>query len=240
MLVIDTRCGRILADNARSMVSDPEFEWIREQAGADVDHLLIGSSLPWLMAHALHDIEAWNEHMCTKHDGHLLGRLSEKMRQGADMEHWSSFGESFRRLARLFADVGSAERAPATICVLSGDVHHAYVAEAKYPDQPQSRIYQLTCSPVHNEVPGFMKVGFRLGWSRVARALTHRWNRLFRVPAAPFEWVKLDGPYFDNQLATLTLDGRSAAMRLERTELGPDGPRMTQASEVDLTSAGRS
>jgi len=235
LLVIDTRCGRILADNHRSMVSDNEFDWIEEQTRADIDHLLIGSSLPWLMPHALHDIEAWNEHMCTKHDGHLLGRLAEKLRQGADMEHWSSFGESFRRLARLLAAVGSAERSPATICVLSGDVHHAYVAEARYPDPPDSKIYQLTCSPVHNEVPGFMKIGFRLGWSRAARAITARWTRLFRVPPAGFEWVKLDGPYFDNQLATLTLEGRSASVRLERTEVGPDGPRLCRASEVVLT-----
>ena len=80
-----------------------------------------------------------------------------------------------------------------------------------------------------------MKIGFRLGWSRAARAITARWTRLFRVPPAGFEWVKLDGPYFDNQLATLTLEGRSASVRLERTEVGPDGPRLCRASEVVLT-----
>jgi len=238
LLVIDTRCGRILADDHRSMVSAGEFEWIEEQARADVDHLVIGSSLPWLMAQALHDVEAWNEHMCTKYDGRLVGRLSEKFRQGADLEHWAAFGESFRRLARLFADIGSADGAPATICVLSGDVHHAYVAEARYPDRPRSKIYQLTCSPVHNMVPGFMKIGFRVGWSRLARSISRPLTRLFRVPAVPIDWVKLDGPYFDNQLATLTLSGRSASVRLEKTELGPDGPRLALASEVVLSADG--
>ncbi|MGI8694058.1 MAG: alkaline phosphatase D family protein [Geodermatophilaceae bacterium] len=234
LLVVDTRCGRILADDHRSMLSDNEFDWIEEQTRADFDHLLIGSSLPWLMAHALHDIEAWNEHMCTKYDGRLVGRWSEKFRQGADLEHWSSFGESFRRLAQMLAAIGSGDGSPATICVLSGDVHHAYVAEALYPDQPRSRIFQLTCSPVHNMVPGFMKIGFRLGWSRAARLITRRWTKLFRVPPVPMDWVKRDGPYFDNQLATLTLAGRAASMRLERTELGPDGPRLSRASDVVL------
>ncbi|MBA2390963.1 MAG: alkaline phosphatase family protein [Geodermatophilaceae bacterium] len=238
LLVIDTRCGRILADGARSMLSDHEFEWIEQQAGGDVDHLLIGSSLPWLMAHALHDVEAWNEHLCTTYDGRLVGRLSEKFRQGADMEHWGAFGASFRRLAGLFADVGSRDGSPATICVLSGDVHHAYVAEALYPDPPRSKVYQLTCSPVHNMVPGFMKIGFRVGWSRLARAISRRLTRLFRVAAVPIDWVKLDGPHFDNQLATLRLAGRSASVRFERTELGPDGPRLARASDVDLTNGG--
>ncbi|CAN5784920.1 alkaline phosphatase D family protein [soil metagenome] len=235
LLVIDTRCGRILADNHRSMVSNNEFDWIEQQAQGEVDHLLIGSSLSWLMAHALHDVEAWNEHLAAKYHGRRLGRLSEKFRQGADLEHWASFGESFRRLAALLADVGSTDQAPATICVLSGDVHHAYVAEARYPEQPRSRIYQLTCSPIHNMVPGFMKLGFRLGWSRAARAITSRWNRLFRVPRSPLDWVKVNGPLFENQLATIVLDGRSATVRLERTERTRDGARLALAGEVSLT-----
>ncbi len=238
LLVIDSRCGRILEGDHRSMISDREFEWIDDQARVDVDHLLVGSSLPWLMGRALHDIEAWNEHMCTKYDGTRRGRWSEKFRQGADMEHWAAFGESFRRLARLFAEIGSGPSAPATICVLSGDVHHAYVAEARYPDPPRSKVYQLTCSPVHNMVPPYMKVGFRLGWSRAARAITGGWSRASGVAEVPLDWVKRDGPYFDNQLATLTLNGRSASMRLERTVRGDDGPRLARVSELELTADG--
>ncbi len=233
LLVIDTRCGRILQDR-RAMVGDNEFDWIAEQAAADVDHLLIGSSLPWLMAHALHDAEAWNEALCTRFDGRLLGRAAEKFRQFADLEHWSSFDESFRRLSDLFADIGSREGAPATISVLSGDVHHAYVAEAHFPRELRSRVFQLTCSPVHNAVPGFMKIGFRLGWSRLARGLTRVVGRLFGVPALPVRWVKTVGPFFANQLATVTLSGRSAQFRLERTERAAAGPRLTGAADLAL------
>ena len=48
----------------RSMLSDAEFDWIEEQLTGDYDHLLIGTSLPWLLPRAFHDIEAWNELLC--------------------------------------------------------------------------------------------------------------------------------------------------------------------------------
>ncbi len=239
LLMIDSRCGRILDGEHRSMISDHEFEWLEQQAVGEIDHLLIGSSLPWLMGRALHDAEAWNEHLCTAYDGRLVGRLSERFRQVADMEHWAAFYQSFRRLGWMFASVGSGPQAPATICVLSGDVHHAYVARAKYPQPLSSRVYQLTCSPVHNEVPGYMKVGFRVGWSRAARAVTDRWARLFHVPPPPLDWEKVCGPYFGNALATLSMQGRSAALAVELTRENGDGTaRMEQAVEVVLHASG--
>ena len=64
---------------------------------------------------------------------------------------------------------GDHGRAPATALVLSGDVHHAYVAEAHHPGRPlRSRLLQLTCSPVHNGVPGYMRLAFRAAWTRPA------------------------------------------------------------------------
>jgi PhoD-like phosphatase len=57
LLMVDSRCGRILADGARSMVSEDEFAWITEQSKGDYDHLLVGTSLPWLLPRALHDLE---------------------------------------------------------------------------------------------------------------------------------------------------------------------------------------
>ncbi|MEP7179830.1 MAG: alkaline phosphatase D family protein, partial [Pseudonocardiales bacterium] len=61
LVMIDSRCGRILADAHRSMVSESEFSWIEDQVHGDYDHLLLGTSLPWLLPRALHDIESWNE-----------------------------------------------------------------------------------------------------------------------------------------------------------------------------------
>lgn len=71
------------------------------------------------------------------------------MRRAADLEHWAAFPSSFEALTEFIAEAGSGDDAPATVCVLSGDVHHAYVAEPTWPGgaQPAARVLQLTCSP---------------------------------------------------------------------------------------------
>ena len=86
--------------------SEAEFGWIEEQVDGDYDHLLIGTSLPWLLARALHDIEAWNEALGAGARGPRMARWAEKLRRAADLEHWAAFRESFERLAELFARVG--------------------------------------------------------------------------------------------------------------------------------------
>ena len=122
------------------MLSEAEFDWVEAQFGGDYTHLLIGTSLPWLLPRAIHDIEAWNELLCDGHRGRLIAAWSEKIRRAADLEHWAAFGESFERLAAMIADVGRGKfliepgHAPATVCVLSGDVHHAYIARPEYGD----------------------------------------------------------------------------------------------------------
>jgi hypothetical protein len=43
---------------------------------------------------------------------------------------------------------------------------------------------------------------------------------LAKVPDPEIGWRFLEGPYFDNQVASLTLDGRSAWLELEKTKPG--------------------
>ena len=100
--------------------------------------------------------------------------------------------------------------------MLSGDVHHAYVAKARFRTPVTSPVYQLTCSPVHNSVPGWIRFGFRAGWSRFAAAVTRPLRRLAGVRAHSVRWSRVGGPYFGNELATLILDGRTARLDLER------------------------
>ena len=220
LLVVDSRCGRILAPGNRSMVSEAEFAWIEEQTRGDYDHLLLGTSLPWLMPRALHDLESWDEALCTGERGRLLAALGEKLRRAADLEHWAAFRNSFDRLATLLADVGRGHHGgtpPATICVLSGDVHHAYVARADYPQPVTSPIFQLTCSPLHNFVPAPMHWAFRVAWSATAERCT-RWllDAFARVPPVPLSWRRLSGPYFGDEIASLVLDGRAARVVFEK------------------------
>jgi hypothetical protein len=244
LLMIDTRCGRILADPYRSMLSEPEFGWIESQVDGDYDHLLVGSSLPWLLPRAIHDIESADEAVCAGRRGRWLVRIGERLRRGADLEHWAAFRVSFDRLATLLHRVAAGDyddhRPPATVCVLSGDVHHAYVARARYPDPVPGAVYQLVCSPVHQAVPGSMRRGFRVGWSRPADWLGRLVARLAGVPPLPLSWDRVIGPFFGNQLATLTVDGRSARVTFEGAEpVDEQTARMQPIAEVTLAPVSR-
>ncbi|UXY27304.1 alkaline phosphatase D family protein [Streptomyces sp. HUAS TT20] len=220
LLMVDTRAARVLDEDSRAMLDPGEAAWLREQALGDpgsYDHLLVGTSLPWLLPHLVHDAETWNAALCRGDRGARWVRFGEDLRRRADLEHWAAFPASFTALTELFAEAGSGPGAPATVCVLSGDVHHAYVAEPSWPTGgPGARVLQLTCSPVHNAVPLSLRLGFRFGWSAAARLLGRRLARHGGCPAPAVDWRRTGGPWFGNQLMSLTLQGRSARLRLER------------------------
>jgi hypothetical protein len=216
------------------MVDEDEARWVREQAldaPGSYDHLLLGTSLPWLLPPMIHDLESWDSVLCGGGRGPRWARRGERLRRRADLEHWAAFPRSFDELTGLIAEVGGGEEAPATVCVLSGDVHHAYIAEAAWPDSGPggrggpvtSRVAQLTCSPVHNSVPGYMKITFRLGWNGVGRLVGRALRRHARLGRPPVAWERTGGPWFGNQLMTLTLDGRRADLRLDQSRTREDG-----------------
>ena len=240
LIMIDSRAGRVLEEERRRMLDDEEFDWIEaalHRAVEDgVEHLIIGTSLPWLLPHAIHNLERWNETLNVRHHGHWRGRLAEKLRQAADLEHWAAFGNSFERLGRALVAVSRGEhgRAPATALVLSGDVHHAYAAELVSPGNRATRIHQLTVSPLHNQAPHPIRVGFRIGWSRWAQNLTRALARVAKATPSDVEWQKQAGPFFGNQIGELVLAGRDARFRLSVTDLGQDGLRQV----LDMPLAG--
>jgi phosphodiesterase/alkaline phosphatase D-like protein len=228
LLVIDTRSGRILSGGARSMLGDGEFEWIEQHADGDYDHLLIGSSLPWLMPHAINHLQSMNEVACRRPG--WRGRLAEKLRQAGDLEHWPSFRASYDRLSRLILRIAKSDAA--TVCVLSGDVHHVYAARASFPEPVNAAVFQLTCSPVHNKVEQAMRPLFVMAWWRpLAAVLRLLMFRSPRIEPLPVEWRKVSGPYFGNAVATLRTDGRKAEMVVERAE---PGPRLVPLATVPL------
>ncbi|WP_405521031.1 alkaline phosphatase D family protein [Streptomyces canus] len=240
LLMVDSRAARVLDEENRSMLDPGEAEWLRGQAleeRASYDHLLIGTSLPWLLPHLVHHAEAWDAALCRGDRGARWARFGEDLRRKADLEHWAAFPESFAALADLIAEVGSGPEAPATVLVLSGDVHHAYVAEPKWHSGgPEARVLQLTCSPVHNSVPSYIRFGFRFGWSATARALGRLLARHGGCEQPPVSWRHTGGPWFGNQLMTLTLSGRSAQLRLEQArEAGEGRTRLVTVSESELT-----
>ncbi|MFC5065150.1 alkaline phosphatase D family protein [Actinomycetospora atypica] len=215
LLMVDSRCGRVLNDDERLMINDETFSWIEAQAADDpehVDHLLLGSSIPWLMPPAVSQVQSMNERSAARGS-----RSAEWVRQAADLEHWPAFRASFDRLARLIERTAASSSAPATISVLSGDVHHCYAAAAEFPNPTRSRVYQLTCSPVRNGVPWFMEYVFAAGWTRTMTRALRRIGRRWGVPPEPVEWEAVGGPYFGNAIATLEVHGRSARVRFERS-----------------------
>ncbi|MGW6796902.1 alkaline phosphatase D family protein [Streptomyces chartreusis] len=237
LLMVDTRAARVLDEEARSMLDPGEAGWLREQAldaPGSYDHLLIGTSLPWLLPHLVHDAEAWNAALCRGERGERWARFGEDLRRRADLEHWAAFPSSFDALTELIAEAGSGPDAPATVCVLSGDVHHAYIAEPAWPagTGPDARVLQLTCSPVHNAIPLAIRLGFRFGWSGLARVLGRRFAGHGGCPKPPIDWRRTGGPWFGNQLMTLTLGRRSARLRLEQAR---GAARLDVVAESQLT-----
>ena len=242
LVMIDSRCGRILDAGERSMIGVAEFEWITEQVAGDYQHLLIGTSMPWLLARALHDLESWNEVLADGARGQLVARWSEWLRRAADLEHWAAFDRSFDALGELIAGVAGGAAvgtAPATVCVLSGDVHHSYVARANLDSGGTSRVYQLTCSPLHNYVPAFMKLVFRIAWSGVAERLTRVLLTLLGLFAGPrrprFSWRRAAGPYFGNGLMTFVAAGRRADVVLQQTRAGDEPGRLHEVERLSLS-----
>jgi hypothetical protein len=169
----------------------------------------------------LHYFEAWNEAVCAGAWGSAAAWAGEKLRRGLDLEHWAAFGESFERLTTRIREVAAGEHgpAPASIIVLSGDVHHAYLAEVAFPREAgvQSAVYQATCSPVRNPLDDKEKRVVKFGGSRTAHAIGRLMARSAGVEDPDLRWRFVKRPWFDNQVATLELRDREALLRIERT-----------------------
>ncbi len=236
LVMVDTRCGRVLTEGRRAMLDGAEFSWVADNIGSavtdSVDHLLVGSSLPWLLPPVVSDVQSANEVACAR--GSAAG---ERFRQAVDLEHWPAFRESFDRLAAILRRVASAPGAPATVSVLSGDVHHSYAARARFEEPTPSPVHQLVCSPVHHAVPGHFKLALRVSWLRplaaLGRRIAHRWG----VPDPPVTWRRISGPHFGNSLACLRIEGRRARLTFERALPSGRVGRLEQVAQVRLTGA---
>jgi hypothetical protein len=221
LVVIDSRCGRVLEEGRRSMLDEDEWTWLAEHATGDFDHLLLATSLPWLLAPAMHHLEAWNEAVCGGAWGSLAARVGEKIRQGLDLEHWAAFNESFDRLAELQRAVGAGERGepPASIVTLSGDVHHAYLSEVAFRrgSGVKSAVYQATCSPLRNPLDTKERRVVEALTTKPALAVLRALSHTAGVESEPVRWREVgESPWFDNQVATLEIDGLRMDFRIEK------------------------
>jgi PhoD-like phosphatase len=231
-LFLDSRAARVLSDERRSMFDDATWEWIVDHAGGEFDHLLISTTVPYLLSPGFHHVEAWNERLCDGAWGAPAARAGERLRRAVDCDHWASFQLSFQRLRLLLEEVGSGKRgrAPASILILSGDVHHAYLCEAafKRDAEVKSAVLQAVCSPYRNPLDERERKVVRAGFSRPFGAFARGLAHAAGAPDPRIRWRLLEGPYFDNQVATLRLNGREAIVRLDKTVAGEEDEKSLQ------------
>ncbi|HEY6730521.1 MAG TPA: alkaline phosphatase D family protein [Solirubrobacterales bacterium] len=225
-IFIDARAARVLEEDRRAIVDDEEWDWIVEHANGDFDHLLVCTTIPWLLSPAFDRLEAWNEEVANGAWGKPAAKASEWLRREVDFDHWAAFGESFAKLRDLLHEVACGERGerPASVVVLSGDVHHAYLSEVAYPGSAdRAPIYQAVCSPYRNPLDEKERRVVRQGFGRPLTAFTRLLARAAGAPDPGIRWRALEGPYFDNQVGTIHIDGRTASIQLDMTVPGEGG-----------------
>jgi hypothetical protein len=236
LVVIDTRSGRVLDEQGRQMLSDDEWDLVEGFLRGDVRHLVVASSLPVVLEHSLHDLERWDDALCSGAWGRRFARVGETIRQAADLEHWAAFPESFTRLTRRLGAVaaGAHGEPPSTVTVLSGDVHHSYVAPLSFPGTAtRSPVVQVVSSPLRNAVPAGVRRGFRFSASRPARAVGRLLARSVRLRPPDVDWRLSTGPLLGNGLGVLRLHGTTAELTLHHSVL--DGsPRLTEVHRERL------
>ncbi len=226
-LAVDTRNRRVLDEADRALIDEDEARWVSEQARVDrdgIDHLLLGSSLPWLLPPAVHDLERWGAALAAGAWGPPGRHLAEWARRFRDLEHWPSFDDSFDDLAALLTSIARGEEgsAPSSVLVLSGDVHFSYVAPADL-GVDGARVVQLVSSPLRNGVPTNMERVLRFTTSRVGAWLGHIGRLTAGRREEPVSWALSAGPWFGNVVTTLTLDGAMARVRIEQARHDHDG-----------------
>ena len=239
LLIMDSRGGRVLEKGHRSMVNAEEWDWIEEHATGGFDHLLLGTSLPVLLGPGMHYLQAWNEVVCSGAWGERMAGWAEGIRRTQDLDHWSSFHESFTELVELTRTVGAGDKSwpPASIVFLSGDVHHGYLAEATFKGRGvESRVYQVVCSPFRNSLPGKKSRLQSAGWTKPGELAGRFLARLVSIGEVEIDWrLTHDRLWFENQVATLKIESRQATLVFERAILDASGePDLRKIYEHDL------
>lgn len=243
LLMVDTRMARVLAEEERAMLHPDEEAWLREQALGDPgghDHLLIGSSLPWLLPGLVHEAERWNAALCGASAAPLgplrrvaaarrrpgaLGGLPRLLRPARPPHRGSR-----HRPRRSRHGLRPLRRRPPRLRRREPPRRH----RPHSPARRRGRVHQLTCSPVHNAIPLPIRAGFRLGWSRAGGLLGRVFARHGRTGRAPVTWRRSGGPWFGNQLMTLTLRGRRADLHLDQARTGRGPARLERVWEGRL------
>ncbi|MEO5661872.1 MAG: alkaline phosphatase D family protein [Nocardioides sp.] len=246
LVVVDSRAARDLAPDRRALLDPGELAWLDEHLRGDVDHLLIGTSIPFMLARGLHHLEAAGEAMAGGAWGGRGARIGEWARQVVDLEHWAAFQETFRHVAASAIEVAAGQRgrAPVTVTFLSGDVHHSYVSRARLSRRTarrsppmRSHLLQAVCSPIRNPLAPRMRFATAVLSYGVAGPLGRLASYSTKVPTSPITWKYARGPWFDNNLAFLELSPSTLRMWWVGGKVvdgDHESPRLTKVADYTL------
>ena len=243
LVALDCRCSRRLDPHDRAIMDDAEWAWAVERAttpppGGRIEHLLLASTLPLLMLHGFSDVEGWNEAVVAGRWGRRATVWGEQVRRWVDLEHWPAFSASFAAAVDLLARVAGSERPPATVLVLSGDVHCSYTARARLRARgaagSRTAVHQLVMSPFRNPLHLDLRFANRLAQLRVVRALLRLLALSAGVRRPPVRWTVDAGPWFENGVMTVVLDGPGAHAEVEHVRTDRRGRVLRRTRRLPL------
>ena len=242
LVVVDSRAGRQLENGERRIMSEDEWGWVTKQIGDhDHPHLILGSSLPFLLPEGMHHIEGWSEAVTNGAWGKWACGLGEKVRIAANLDHWACFNESFQELEQLVIDVATGEcgEPPATMVMLGGDVHHCFLSEVELPEEERARqrtaVWHAVCSGIRKELQASEQSVLRFGHTRSAAWIGRRLARSAKVKPPRLGWETVAGPSYRNQIGTIEIDGDVLALKLEKVTGNWKQPKLETIVEQRLS-----
>ena len=235
------------------MLPPGEWAWFLDRAHGVYDHLVVGASLPWLLPPGIHHLEAWNERLADLAPALGGGRSPSSCGGPWTWSTGRRSGARSRRSAELFARLGAGparhDRRPGrrrSGVPAAGVDQRALRRRAPLVRGPgpvratevTTPVHQLTCSPIHNQVPAGDAAADAAGLVRAARpGRSGRWPARPGVRRPAVRWRKAAGPYFGNAVGTLLHRGRAAEVVIEGTT--KDGADLRSGGERDRCTCER-
>jgi hypothetical protein len=250
VVLLDSRSRRVVGEGERRLMADEgEWRWLTEAVSGDWTHVVLATSVPPLLPQGIHTLESWSERICAGAWGRGFARFGERLRQAFDLEHWPAFGASFAKLELLLTELATGQfnpdgEPPATVTVISGDIHHSYLAAVELPKPATaaagtsrvSAVYEAVCSPFHQAMPPKMRVAQRVASARLSGLIGTAVATLAGAHVPTIRWRTTHGPWFENMIAFLDYDGATARVRFDRSAADPAGaPRLDTAAEARLS-----
>ena len=221
LVMLDSRAGRQLTDGDRRIMSVEEWEWVKERVDGEHRHLLMASSLPFLLPDGMHDIEAWSEAVTNGSWGKRLTPLGEKVRIAGNLDHWACFQQSYREMEQLVIDVatGACGEAPDSMIMFGGDVHHCYVTEVNLPadaEPAETKVWHAVCSGLRKELKASERLVLAFGHTWIAAKIGRTLAQATSIRPRRLKTRITTRPRFRNQIGTLEIAGGEVGIRIEQ------------------------